>query len=471
MAKKPGFIPGPPSKNGFGSMVKRIKDRIFGAGKKALAFLKRRKAPRSGNAFLGTGKQVALKASGPAPQKQPGLLAVLGKRIAGLFGKAPQPKSSEAFVFAVDDKPHSLQKRRMKRIALYTGGGLAAAAVVLAVILLTRGQPVSTAPSATEDVAAAAAVAQAANLPETTPLQTDQPEATPTPQTSAETAPPVETTPPDEMETAGAVPTDAAPVATTAPDVTTTPIDINDLVDYFMVEAELYYNKVGYSSNYYEYTEEEWYVLAQVIDGEAGSQSWEGKVAVGNVVMNRVLASGYPGSNIITVVTTRGQFSAYSEKNVPNSASKRAARAVLDDQLWTIPQHSFNFNSHKPKGEDWGIHAYWKKIGNHNFYVDQNKYRGRCRKLSVPPALFERTYKWPRYGCKPAARVKRVQLMLRSLGYSVDADSYFGMDTVKALKKFQSDKGLSTDGVAGPTTIKALIKAYGMADYYRDFCT
>ena len=282
---------------------------------------------------------------------------------------------------------------------------------------------------------------------------------------------PVVTTAPETAGTTEAIPTaSAAPVATTPPDVTTTPIDINDLVDFFMVEAELYYNEVGYSSNYYEYTEEEWFVLAQVIDGEAGSQSWEGKVAVGNVVMNRVLAPGYPGSDIITVVTASGQFSGYSANNVPNAASKRAARAVLDDQLWTIPQHSFNFNSHKPEGEDWGIHTFWKKIGNHNFYVDQNKYRSRCRKLSIPPALFKRTYKWPRYGCKPEARVKRIQLMLRALGYSVDADSYFGMDTVDALKAFQSDKGLDTDGVAGPSTIKALINAYGLVDYYRDFC-
>jgi hypothetical protein len=182
-----------------------------------------------------------------------------------------------------------------------------------------------------------------------------------------------------------------------------------------------------------------------------------------------VLASGYKGNDIIEVVTASGQFSGYSSSNKPSQKCISAAHAVLDDQVWVIPQHSFNFNSSKPEGEDWGTHTFYERIGNHNFYVDK-KYRGRCQKDSAPPALFERTFKWPQYGCEPASRVYRVQAMLKALDYDVSPDKYFGKSTKDALKEFQSDKGLEADGVAGPSTLKALIKAYGVSDYYHDFC-
>jgi len=57
--------------------------------------------------------------------------------------------------------------------------------------------------------------------------------------------------------------------------------------------------------------------------------------------------------------------------------------------------------------------------------------------------------------------------MLNKLGYDVKADGYFGITSKKELMKFQEDKGLEADGVAGPATIKALIKAFGVDKYVK----
>jgi hypothetical protein len=253
-------------------------------------------------------------------------------------------------------------------------------------------------------------------------------------------------------------------VPTTKPEPTPKPIDLNKLVEYYKVDADKYYNDYGYSSNHYEYTEDDVYMLAQVITRESGHETTEGKLAVGNVIMNRVFC-GYWGDTIQSVVTAGGQFS-YDAAQQPNSQSINAARDVLKNEHWVVPQDIYYFNSNKAPGENWGGHTYFTQIGGHCFYRES---MGRRHKGGeAPPALFDRKYKWPQYGCEPAKRVARVQHMLRALGYKVGQDGYFGKSTEEALMDFQNKKGLKADGVAGPTTIKALIKAYGKDKYYDD---
>ena len=236
-----------------------------------------------------------------------------------------------------------------------------------------------------------------------------------------------------------------------------------------MVDADLYYNEVGYSNNYYEYTENEMYILAQLIHGEARGESLDGMVAVGNVVMNRVLNRRYFGNTIQSVVTASGQFSGYKSTIVPSSKCKIAARKVLDYQVWVVPQNIYYFKAYGAVGADWGSHKFYKRIGGHNFYI--HRYGGRSNTDKIPPRMYERTYKWPRMGCWPEDRIYRVQFMLNKLGYDVKADSYFGAGTMKELKKFQEKKGLEADGVAGPSTIEALIRAFGVEEYYEKFYT
>ncbi len=69
---------------------------------------------------------------------------------------------------------------------------------------------------------------------------------------------------------------------------------------------------------------EELLILATVIDWEAGWESYEGKLAVANVVLNRVRSGAY-GDSITSVVYARNQFSGVSD-GAGNASSRFAAR-------------------------------------------------------------------------------------------------------------------------------------------------
>ncbi len=234
---------------------------------------------------------------------------------------------------------------------------------------------------------------------------------------------------------------------------------MNSLVSYYIVTADSYYNTVGYYSNHYEYTDAELYMLAQIIQTESGGESTTGKIAVGNVVLNRVLCGRF-GNSIDAV---KGGF-AYHEDTVPKQGAIDAAHAVLDDEVWVVPQNTYYF---KASGGTWSSHTYWGKIGNHYFYT--HNYSGRYNGTSIPEALFERVYKYAQYGCKKENRVYRIQYMLKALGYSVSTDKCFGKGTHDALMEFQKSKGLTADGVAGPSTVEALIRAFGVDKYLAEF--
>lgn len=367
----------------------------------------------------------------------------------------------DALAFAENGRRLGRRARRNRRIFLYAGTGVAVIAVMLIVFLVPGGM-----------AAPAEATKGASPMPQPTVLSAAG--GLPIPALTATPTPAVSVTPfptSSLTQTAAATPDPTpeptpspTPVPTTPPEPTPKPVDLNKLVKFFVVEADKYYNEMGYSNNHYDYTEEEKYMLAQVIDAEARGESMEGKIAVGNVVLNRVLCRSFPGNTIQEVVTRPGQF-AYNPNRRPTSASKRAAAAVLDDEKWVVAQDVYYFRSGVEEGVNWGSHKFYKKIGGHCFY--RHSYSGRHRGGDPPPALYERTFKYVQYGCKKANRVKRIQYMLNKLGYDVKTDGYFGLTSKKELMKFQEDKGLEADGVAGPATIKALIKAFGVEKYIK----
>lgn len=85
----------------------------------------------------------------------------------------------------------------------------------------------------------------------------------------------------------------------------------------------------------YNVTEEEAYLLACVVCSEAGYESYEGKLAVANIVLNR-LNGGYYGNTIYDVVYAKGQFAVVNNgalnrviNNGPNAESLQAAKDAL----------------------------------------------------------------------------------------------------------------------------------------------
>ena len=77
-------------------------------------------------------------------------------------------------------------------------------------------------------------------------------------------------------------------------------------------------------------------LLAALIQCEAGTQSYEGKLAVGAVVMNRVRSGAYPNT-ILGVITAPGQFPPATDGKVsavvargPSASCMEAAQAAVD---------------------------------------------------------------------------------------------------------------------------------------------
>lgn len=422
-----------------------------------------------------------------------GVFSSLNNAVSSIFGK--KRSGNAALDFAINHKRRSKREKRRRMIFVYGGAGFVITSVVLAVLLGIGGasapagslpdsrQAAATDNFATDNNIPAKPQVKAAGakmpvfmtftaafsdddfdfiLPDDTeiidPDDTDIIDPQP---------PPTETN------------TTTEPIKTTVPDPTPAPINVDDLIDYFVVKEGPYYNDFGYSTNHYKYTQEEFNALAAIIYYEARGEGINGMVAVANVVMNRVLCRGTWPNDIISVLSAPNQFSpwrTYVENGVPTSNAnwsnaKRAARAVLDKEVWVIPQDVYFFRSayrYKDlKGQDWGSHTYYAEYKGHFYY--RHNYSGRKRNGDVPPALFDRVYKYPQYGCKPAKRVYRIQYMLNKLGYNVKADSYFGITTRDALIEFQKKHKIKADGIAGPETIKKLIREFGVQNYYDRF--
>ena len=80
------------------------------------------------------------------------------------------------------------------------------------------------------------------------------------------------------------------------------------------------------------YDSEDYYWLSHLIFAEAGNQSLEGMIAVGNVVLNRVDSSICPDT-IFGVISQANQFDVYSSGSIyaePNELSLVAAKLCLE---------------------------------------------------------------------------------------------------------------------------------------------
>ncbi len=121
------------------------------------------------------------------------------------------------------------------------------------------------------------------------------------------------------------------------------------------------------------YNEEDIYWLSRIIYAEAGGECFEGMIAVGNVVLNRVASDAFPNNIYDVIFDNRSgiQFSpAYSGGiyNTPSEDAIKAAKLALDgvnvvgDSLYFNP--SSRTSSWASRNRDFTM-----QIGNHNFYA------------------------------------------------------------------------------------------------------
>ena len=106
-------------------------------------------------------------------------------------------------------------------------------------------------------------------------------------------------------------------------------------------------------------------MIAAMIQCEAGGESFKGKVAVGNVILNRVKSSRYPNT-VKGVLTQRSQFGPYStgkwQRVLKNGVSKeciKAAKEAMSGTNYVGNAKSFNNKRCGHKGTVIGNHVFW----------------------------------------------------------------------------------------------------------------
>lgn len=126
----------------------------------------------------------------------------------------------------------------------------------------------------------------------------------------------------------------------------------------------------GGGSNNTGYTDADVELLAKVISAEARGESYEGQVAVGAVILNRVAHPDFPDS-LSGVVYQKGAFSCVNDSNwyAPVAeSSKRAARDALNG--WDPSGGAvYYFNAAKTSDKFMHSRTVIKEIGNHKFCI------------------------------------------------------------------------------------------------------
>lgn len=118
------------------------------------------------------------------------------------------------------------------------------------------------------------------------------------------------------------------------------------------------------------YGQNDLFWLSRIIHAESGNQPLQGKIAVGNVVMNRVASPIYPNS-VEAVLAQKNQFTTYQSGDLasrsPNASSVIAAKLVLDGGVVEETAGALYFDSN---ANSWAARnkECIAVIGNHKFY-------------------------------------------------------------------------------------------------------
>ncbi len=119
---------------------------------------------------------------------------------------------------------------------------------------------------------------------------------------------------------------------------------------------------ISYTEVFPLYTEEELYIMSHLIMGEAEGESWEHKLGVGSVALNRVKDSRYPNT-LKEVVFQKGQYACTWDGNYnkePNKESIEAAKYLLENGS-QLPEYCI-FQAEFLQGD-----SVYKKVGNTYF--------------------------------------------------------------------------------------------------------
>ncbi len=119
------------------------------------------------------------------------------------------------------------------------------------------------------------------------------------------------------------------------------------------------------------YNQDDLFWLSRVIFAESGNQPLEGKMAVGNVVLNRVASPIFPNS-VHSVLAQKNQFSTYKggklANRTPNESSVIAAKLVMDGGVVEEVKNALWFDA--MCSNSWAARnkACLVVIGGHKFY-------------------------------------------------------------------------------------------------------
>ena len=125
-------------------------------------------------------------------------------------------------------------------------------------------------------------------------------------------------------------------------------------------------DEVSYSGTKLDYTATDLAMLAAIIECEAGNQSYEGKLAVGSVIVNRVLNPRF-GNSITSVIYASGQFSPVASGRfaivLARGASEECVSAAYEVLNGNITINALYFHVYRPSVDTGGT-----VIGDHVFY-------------------------------------------------------------------------------------------------------
>ena len=111
-------------------------------------------------------------------------------------------------------------------------------------------------------------------------------------------------------------------------------------------------------------------LLAKVISAEARGESYEGQVAVGAVILNRVAHPSFPDT-LSGVVYQKGAFSCVIDSNWYQPVAESSKRAATDALNGWDPSGGaiYYFNANKTNDKFMHSRTVIKEIGNHRFCI------------------------------------------------------------------------------------------------------